>query len=143
MTLGGMWMLITFAQSSHTPPRSVRESFQKEYPQSHPTRWSHTSNGWYADFDDRDHDNGEVTAHFDLNGKYFDTHVYFDNNDVPANVRDRVHSRYPDSENNEYTRIHRYDQSNVYEVKVRHHHKSRIVYLDDRGHEVQYHDKHY
>jgi len=142
-TLCGMWALIAFAQSNNTPPRHVRESFQKEYPQSQPTQWHHTNNGWNADFEDRDHNNGEVTAHFDVNGKYFDTHVLFENNDVPVTVRDRVHSQYPGSENNEYTRINRYDQSNVYQVKVRHHNKYRTVYMNDRGHEVQYHDRHY
>ena len=141
--LCGMWALIGFAQSHNTPPRQVRESFQKEYPQSHPTRWNHTNNGWYADFEDRDHNYGEVTAHFNANGKYFDTHVLFENNDVPAPVRDQVHSRYPGSANYEYTRINRYDQSNVYQVKFKHHHKNKTLYVDDRGHEVQYHDRHY
>jgi hypothetical protein len=141
-TLCGLWVLFVCAQNRYNPPKQVRESFSREYPQSQPTQWHHVNNTWSVDFDDRDHGNGEVTAHFDRTGSFLDTHIYYDNNDVPAPVRDRVHSRYPGSNNDEYTRIYRPGQGDIYQVHVRHKNRYRTFYMNDKGEQRTYQDRH-
>jgi hypothetical protein len=132
-----------FSQNDYNPPRHVRESFQKEYPQSQPGQWNHSSAGWSVNFDDRDHNNGEVTAHFDGSGRHIDTHVPYDNNDVPAPVMDHVRSRYPGSDQYDVTRIDRSGQG-VYQFRLRHQKKSRTLYLDENGQQRNdYRDRHY
>ena len=132
----------SFAQGDQNPPRSVRETFQKTYPQSQPTRWDHNSLGWSVIFEDRDHDNGEVTAHFDNEGRHQDTHVYYDNKDVPDPVMNNLRQRYNGSDNYEFTRIDRPQKENIYQAHFRHHNRNMTRYMDERGNERTYHDRH-
>jgi hypothetical protein len=133
-----------FGQYHHTPPRPVTESFQKEYPRSTPSQWSHSNNGWSVTFEDNDYNNGETTAFFDGSGKHIETHIPYDNNDVPASVRNHARDSYGASDNYEYTRIDRYGEKPVYKTQVWHNNHSRkTVYMDNDGHERQYHEFHY
>jgi hypothetical protein len=140
--LCGFCVFFVSAQNRYGPPKQVRESFNREYPQSQPAQWHHANNGWSADFEDRDHGNGEVTAHFDRNGSLLDTHIPYDNNDVPAPVRERVSSRYPGSNNQEYTRIYRPGGDEIYQVHMRHKKRYRTLYVDGNGEQRTYQDRH-
>jgi hypothetical protein len=124
------------------PPARVRESFRKMYPQSQPRTWHHENSGWSVIFEDRDNDNGEVTAHFDSRGRHVDTHVYYSGEDVPGLVIDHMHQRYSGADNYQFTHIERHRGGDLYQVHFRHKQRSRTVYLDDRGDEKQYHDRH-
>ena len=124
-----------FAQNRHEPPSSVRESFQKDYPRSQPGNWSHSSTGWSVSFDDRDNDNGNVTAHFDTRGRHTDTYIRYDGNDVPNEVSKAIHNRYPDAMDYRYTCIER-PRGEVYEATFRSHGRTHTMYLDGKGHET-------
>jgi hypothetical protein len=130
------------SQERSRPPAQVRESFQKMYPQSQPSRWNHENGSWSVEFDDRDNDNGQVTAHFDSRGRHIDTHVYYSANDIPAPVIDHLHQQYNGAENYQYTHIERHRGGDFYQVHFRHKGKRRTVYLDDHGNERQYYDRH-
>ena len=132
-----------FSQDRQMPPQRVRESFQREYPQVEPSRWHRNNDGWSADFEDRAHDNGEVTANFDIRGRHLDTHIYYDNGDVPAPIVQNLHQRYQGSDGYEVTRIDRPDHHHYYQARFRSHNKQRTIYMDDRGREQQFHDRHY
>ena len=140
----GFSIVFGFSQYNHTPPMQVSESFQKEYPKSKPSQWSHSSNGWSASFEDNDHNNGEATAYFDASGKHVETHTPYDYNDVPASVKNHTRDSYGASDNYDYTRIDRYGEKPVYKTQVRHkNHSRKTIYIDNDGHEREYHEKHY
>jgi len=138
-----LFALFAFSQNEYNPPRSIRNSFHREYPQSQPLQWHHSGVIWSVQFDDRDHDNGEVIAHFDRTGRHLDTHVFYDNNDVPTPVIDNLQKRYPGSDGYQFTRIDRRGQQDIYKVHMRHHNKYRDVYLNERGHATEYHERRY
>jgi hypothetical protein len=140
----GICVFFGFSQNGHNPPRNVSQSFQKEYPQSKPSQWSSSAGGgWSATFEDKDHNNGEATAYFDQKGRHVDTHIPYDNQDVPKPVRDHVKSSYAGSDNNDFTRIDRPGEQSVYMTNVKDNKKSRTVYTDDAGHEKSYTDQHH
>src|SRR5665213_190292 len=141
--LGGFSVFVAFSQDRNGPPDNIRQSFQKQYPQSQPNQWKHTGGSWNVNFEDRDHDNGESTAHFDRTGRHVDTHIPYDNQDVPAPVMDRMQNRYPGSDSYAFTRIERGDGHPVFQVHFRHRRKFRTLYVDERGRERQYQDRHY
>jgi hypothetical protein len=139
----GLSAVFGFCQYSHTPPRAVTESFQKEYPQSKPSQWRHSNNGWSASFEDKDHNNGESTAYFNGSGKHLETHTVYDNNDVPASVRNHTRDSYGATDNYEYTRIDRNGEKPVYKTQVKHKsHGKKNIYIDNDGHERDYHENH-
>ena len=140
--LFGLGVIFAFSQNGYNPPDNVRRSFQKEYPQSQPTRWYQSNASWNVDFEDRDHNNGEVTAHFNSNGRHIDTHVPYDNHDVPAPVVENLNRNYPGANNYEYTRIDRPGESGVYQVNLNHRGKRKTVYMDNRGYKRDYRDNH-
>jgi hypothetical protein len=129
---------VSFSQDRRDPPSSVRNSFHREYPQSQPSQWSHVNGEWSVNFEDRDHDNGEVTAHFDIHGRHLATHVPYDDHDVPDPVMSSVRSRYPGSDY-EFTRIDHPHRNSQFEVKVRSKNRHRTVYMDERGREARSH----
>jgi hypothetical protein len=141
--LCGVSVFFAFSQSGYNPPGNLRQSFQKEYPQSQPTQWSHTKVGWSVTFEDRDHNNGEVTAHYDHTGRHLDTHVPYDNNDVPAPVMEKVRNKYPGSDNYAFTRIDRPGENGVYQVHLRHKKRYKTLYVEHNGQERDFHDRHY
>jgi len=134
--------LMVSAQNRNEPPGNVRESFQKSYPHSQPSTWNHSSVGWSVQFEDRDHDNGEVIAHFDNSGRHIDTHVFYDNNDVPPPVMENLHRRYRGADDYEFNRIERQGEEGMFQVHFRHNKRYRTMYVDDRGHEREYRDRH-
>ena len=137
--LFGVVVSFAFPQSSHHPPRAVSESFQKEYPHSTPSHWSHSATGWSVDFDDKDFDNGEVTAHFDSRGKHLETQIPYDDGDVPAPVKDNLRKQYPGSDHYEYTRIDRPGNKPVYKARFMHENKYKSTYVDQNGERQNYH----
>ncbi|HEY2650110.1 MAG TPA: hypothetical protein VGI38_13010 [Puia sp.] len=132
-----------FAQNDHKPPKQVSESFQREYPQSKPSKWSHSNEGWSVSFQDNDHNNGEATAYFDGSGKHLDTHIPYDQKDVPASVRNHTRDSYGASDQYDYTRIDRSGEKAVYKTQVKHKKHDKTIYMDNNGHERDYQDKHY
>ncbi len=137
--LFGLGVFFAFSQNRHNPPDKVSKSFQKEYPQSQPAQWQQTKTGWNVDFEDKDHNNGEATARFDASGRHIGTSVPYDDKDVPDPVVKNVKSRYPGSDNIEYTRIDRPGENGVYQVNLRHKGKKKTVYMDNKGKEKNYH----
>ena len=130
-----------FTQANHHPPKAVSESFQKEYPRSSPSNWTHSTSGWSVEFEDRDFDNGEVTAHFDTRGRHMDTQIPYDDGDVPATVKDNLRNRYPGSDNYEYTRIERAGNQPLYKARFKHNKRYKTQYLDQQGEHHDYHQK--
>ena len=133
---------IAFSQNNHRPPTTVQKSFQHDYPQSKPGQWSYSGGSWNVSFTDKDHDNGEVTAHYSDNGEHTDTYIPYDRNDVPAPVTDNVKKNYSGYSNSEFTRIDRADGNSVYRVNLKSKKAHRTVYVDERGNETKYRDSH-
>jgi hypothetical protein len=133
-----------FTQNRHTPPGSVSESFQREYPKSQPSQWQHSNQGWSATFDDRDHNNGEAIANFDASGRHIDTHIPYDQQDVPQPVRDHMQRSYGGSDPYEVTRIDRPRGNGLYMARYKHKNKNKTIYFDQDGRERNdYKDNHH
>jgi hypothetical protein len=131
--LFGVIASFAFPQAGHHPPKAVSESFQKEYPHSSPSHWTHSTTGWSVEFEDKDFDNGEVTAHFDSRGRHLETQIPYDDGDVPSAVKDNLHKRYPGSDHYEYTRIDRPGNKPLYKARFMHKKKYTSEYVDQEG----------
>jgi hypothetical protein len=143
LTIPGLFCIfIAFSQNNHRPPTTVQKSFQNDYPQSKSGQWSHSSGSWNVSFTDKDHNNGEVTAHFNDNGDHTDTHVPYDRNDVPAPVTNNVKNNYSGYGNADFTRIDRADGNSVYQVNLKNKNAHKTLYMDERGNEAKYQDRH-
>jgi hypothetical protein len=139
----GIFVVLGFSQNNHIPPKNVSQSFQKEYPQSQPSQWNQSNGGWSASFKDNDHNNGEATAYFDASGKHLDTHIPYDNHDVPPTVKNHMHNSYGGSASDAYTRIDHSGEKSVYQTQVKHKNHDKTIYMDNGGHEKNYQDNHY
>jgi hypothetical protein len=139
----GLSVVFGFGQYNHKPPKEVSESFQREYPKSKPSKWSQSNEGWNVSFQDIDHNNGESTAYFDASGKHVDTHIPYDHHDVPVSVRNHTRDNYGASDQYDYTRIDRSGEKAVYKTQVKHQKHNKTIYMDNDGHERNFHDEHY
>jgi hypothetical protein len=139
----GLGVVTGFSQHYYTPPTSVSQSFQKEYPKSKATQWSKSAAGWSVSFKDKDHNNGEATAYFNASGRHIETHIPYSRHDVPAPVKKHVEQRYGSSGDYDYTRIDHYSGKTVYRTQVKHKNVNKNIYMDNDGHEKDYHEKYY
>jgi len=124
------------------PPKNVSQSFEREYPHSQPSQWTQSSVGWSVSFQDNDHNNGEAVAYFDGSGRHVDTHIPYDRHDVPATVRNHMHESYGGPDKYDYTRIDHAGEHDVYMTHYKHKKQYKAVYMDNDGHERDYHDNH-
>jgi hypothetical protein len=132
-------VFMAISGDGNQPPRNVRQSFQKEYPNSKSREWIHSGTGWSVNFEDRDHNYGEVTAHFDSRGRHLDTHIPYASNDVPAPVAEKVRHSYSKYGNYDVTRIDRSGENSVYRLNLRSKTRSKTVYVDEKGEKRSYH----
>jgi len=133
-----------FSQNNHLPPNNITQSFQREYPKSHPSDWKQSNDGgWSVSFDDNDHNNGEVMAYYNKSGKHYDTHIPYDKKDVPSTVSDHMQKHYGSTGDYEYTRIDRPGENSVYLTHYKHKKSYKAVYVNKEGHEKEYHDKYH
>lgn len=124
-------------------PANVQRSFQKQYPQANDAHWSRSGNRWSANFTDRSpRDNGEMVSHYDNNGRYLDSHIPYDRNDVPSNIRNRMEKRYPHGRDYSYTRIEHDGGQPLFQVSLNIGGQRKTTYVDDQGRDRTYHDRH-
>jgi len=138
----GLSVFFGFSQSDHKPPQNVTQSFQRDYPQSQPAHWSQSSVGWSVSFEDIDHNNGEAVAYFDMAGRHVDTHTPYENHDVPPTVKNHMKVSYGGTNHYDYTRIDHYGEKDVYASHYKDKKQDKTVYMDNGGHERDYHDNH-
>jgi hypothetical protein len=124
------------------PPEPVRQSFQRQYPQAENPQWNQQYGQWNAHFNDKGPESrGEMIAHYDHEGTNIDSHIRYDQHDVPAPVNQWAHSRYRHG-HYEYTRIERPGDDGFFEVKINLGGKTHINYVDEYGHERTYDNHH-
>ncbi|HEV9037090.1 MAG TPA: hypothetical protein VGQ51_10730 [Puia sp.] len=124
-------------------PSNVRNSFQRDYPKAGDTRWSESGGQWHADFTDRSpKDRGEMTAHYDRHGRHIDSHIPYDDRDVPSEVRRRTEHRYPHGRDYSYTRIEHPGGQPLFQVSLNLGGAHKTTYVDDQGRPRTYHDGH-
>src|SRR5579859_3980550 len=97
------------AQDMHQhAPAAIQRSFQRDYPEARDPRWNSTNGQWHADFDDHSrYDRGAMVANYDHYGHHIDSHIPYNDNDVPSAVIGRTQRNYPGGRNYTYTRIER------------------------------------
>lgn len=135
----GFSFVFGFSQHYNKPPKQVTESFYKEYPHSKPAKWNQSKDGWNVSFQDNDHNNGQATAYFDGSGKHLETQIPYEKNDVPASVRNHTQKSYGASDEYDYTRIERSGEKPVYKTEVKSKKQHKTIYMDNDGHEKDYH----
>ena len=134
---------LLFAQYAHVAPDQVQQSFHKDYPAANNARWSQIHGQWHANFTDQGpNDNGEMIAHYDRNGRHIESHIPYDQNDVPAPVMERLNMKYRGAHHYRFTRIEHSDGNEYFQIRLNSHGRDRTVYMDEQGHERQYDGRH-
>jgi hypothetical protein len=126
-----------FAQDhrDNNVPTNVQHSFQKDNPNAQSTQWN-TSNGqWHGTYKDRN--NRNVETHYNTGGVRIDTHISYNQNELPSSVRDRANKEY----NTNYTssRIERPNSQPLYQIKSG---NGSTIYMDENGNKRKYKDSH-
>jgi hypothetical protein len=125
---------------NNMPPPAVQQTFQKEHPTAKDVNWQRTNHQWHSRHTDETN-NTHVDTYYNQNGNRVDSHQPIERNAVPHEVDQHVQDRY---HADDYTAI-RIDRPNhpfVFQLDVRQKKKHRKVYVDQRGHEVNYNDRH-
>ena len=131
------------AQDYRHAPASVRRSFGRDYPEARDPQWSSTHGQWHANFDDHGrYSRGEMVANYNQYGRHIDSHIPYDNNDVPSTVVDRTQRNHPGGRDYTYTRIERPAGRSLFQVSLNLQNRNRTLYVVDNGREQQYHDHH-
>jgi hypothetical protein len=129
--------------SRHRAPASVRQSFQRDYPEARNPDWSSSNGQWSASFTDHSqYDRGEMVAHYDRSGHHVDSHIPYDRNDVPQAVVERTQRSYPGGRDYNYTRIERPGGQPLFQVDLHVQGRNRTVYVDENGRERKYSHRH-
>jgi hypothetical protein len=133
-----------FAQDRRNyAPDQVQQSFHKDYPEANNARWSRKHNQWHAQFNDKSPtDRGEMVAHYNPNGQHIDSHIPYDQNDVPSPVRENVQRKYRGARNFRFTEIEQPSENGFFQVTINLHGKDKNIYMDEQGQERKYNDHH-
>jgi len=128
----GTMVFAQYHEHKHAP-ESVRNSYQKDYPDYKGTAWDMKNNQWHTRYKDKDHENRYVDVYYDKDGRRVQSRSKWDHNDLPEAVRDRMRKKYHASDYNAY-RIDRPEQGIFFQLSW----GNKKVYLDEHGNEVRY-----
>jgi hypothetical protein len=133
---------ILFAQHNDKDknvPQTVRRSFEKENPsvKSEGVEWHQKNGEWHANY--KDNSQRDVDAYYDRYGNRKDRHIAWDRNDVPKDLDTKINTRYHVNGNYKVYRIERPKMQPLFQVRIG---TSKIVYLDEKGREQKYYDRH-
>ncbi len=124
-------------------PGPVSQSFQRQYPDAHDPQWHQQHHQWHARFNDRGpEDRGEMEAHYDPYGRPIDSHIRYDERDVPPPVMRWPHHRYHHGGGYQFTRIERPQGEPLFQVSVNFGGRSHVSYVDEQGRGRDYNDRH-
>jgi len=128
--------LILFAQRyDRNVPPEVQRSYQKDYPDyNNNATWDLRDNQWHTRYLDRNHNNRYVDVYYDRRGRRMLTQSYWDRNELPVVVRERMRRRYH-RDNYQVYRIERPGNRIFFQITLG---GNRKVYFDERGREVRY-----
>jgi len=130
--------MMLFAQNdryNRSAPPEVQRSYQKDYPDyyNNNTTWDMRNNQWHTRYRDRDR-NRDVDVYYDRRGRRIYSQYYWDRNDLPVAVRERIRRRYHYDNYNVY-RMERPGRGIYFQITLG---GNRRVYLDERGREVRF-----
>ncbi len=125
-------------QPANHAPAPVQQSFQRENPDAKDARWSQSNREWRANY--RDNNRRNVDVYYDRDGVRKDIHRALDRMDVPRNINNRVNSRY--GGNYRVARIERMNEETLFQIKIQNGRRSRTIYMNERGENRQYNDRH-
>jgi hypothetical protein len=121
-------------------PSTVQQAWQKDHPNNGNPTWQMNNGQWHARYKDQTN-NRNADTYYDSRGRQLDTHTQWDRKDVPQEVDNRVRTRYH-SKNYQVTRIDRPSNPSLFQIILGGGTSRRTVYLDERGNEVRYRDRH-
>ena len=129
--------MMLFAQNdryNRSVPPEVQRSYQKDYPNYYNnTTWDMRNNQWHTRYRDRDRGR-DVDVYYDRRGRRIYSQYYWDRNDLPVAVRERIRRRYHYDNYNVY-RMERPGRGIYFQITLG---GNRRVYLDERGREVRF-----
>src|SRR5665647_1053018 len=82
-------------QNRGNVPAPVQRSFQKDYPNVQNPQWNNSNGQWHGTY--KDQNNRNVQSNYNTRGQRIDTHVEYDNKELPDNVRNTANKRYSSS----------------------------------------------
>jgi hypothetical protein len=125
-------------QSNNTTvPDPVRQSFQRDNPNVRDPQWSNTNGQWRGVYKDRD--NKDVETYYENDGRRVDTHIRYNQTELPPQVRDRAERRYHTTGNYDAYRIERPNSQPLFQLRIQ---SGRTIYLDENGRKRRYRDRH-
>jgi len=116
-------------------PENVQQSFQKDYPNAQNPEWNNTNGQWHGTYKDQNSRN--VETYYYSNGQRIDTHLTYNQDELPSKVRNRANKRYH-SNYNTY-RIDRPNSQPIYQVRSQ---DGNTIYMDENGRKRIYRDRH-
>ena len=128
--------VLVFAQRyNRDVPPEVQRSYQKDYPNYYNNAtWDLNNNQWHTRYRDRAYGNRYVDVYYDRRGRRVLTQSYWNRNDLPVVVRDRIYRRYRIRDYPVY-RIERPGRGIYFQITLG---GNKRVYFDERGREVRY-----
>ena len=83
-----------FAQDhrDNNAPTNIQHSFQQDYPNAQSTQWNNSNGQWHGTF--KDQNNRNVETHYNADGQRIDTHISYNQNELPSSVKDRANKKY-------------------------------------------------
>ncbi len=132
-----------FAQERHHDvPDQVRQNFQHDYPDARQTHWNQSNGHWHASFNDQSpRGRGEMIAHYDQDGRHLDSHIPYDDHDVPPAIMEHLQNKYRRG-HYRFERIEAPDNTGFFRVMIRLGGRNRIVFMNEQGEERPYEDRH-
>ena len=122
-------------QNRGNVPAPVQRSFQKDYPNVQNPQWNNSNGQWHGTY--KDQNNRNVQSNYNTRGQRIDTHVEYDNKELPDNVRNTANKRY--SSSYKTYRIERPNSQPLFQIKTQNGH---TVYMDENGRQRKYNDRH-
>jgi hypothetical protein len=126
-----------FAQGNRDKnvPTNVQHSFQQDYPKAQNPQWNNSNGQWHGTY--KDQNNRNVETHYKSNGQRIDTHIPYNQNELPSKVRDVANKKY--NTNYSSNRIERPNSQPLYQIKSQ---SGSTTYMDENGKRSKYKDSH-
>jgi hypothetical protein len=107
----------TFAQESAQikVPALVNNAFKAKFPAATKVKWEKEGKSYEAEFLQN---NVETSALFGFDGKWIETEIKIEFNDLPSAVQQEINTRFNDYKKNEFNKITHVSKGVYYEVEI-------------------------
>ena len=121
-------------------PATVQQAWQRDHPNIGNPTWQMSNGQWHARYKDQVN-NRNADTYYDSRGRQIDTHTQWDRKNLPQDFDNRIRTKYH-PRNYDVVRIDRPNNPSLFQIILSLGTGKRTVYVDERGNEVRYRDRH-